>query len=381
MFALPVLTNLTNDEVVAQLKELMAHSHELTAEILVHLAEVEARELHLRAACGSMFAYTTTVLGFDEGAAYKRITAARLGRRFPRVLEVLAQGQLHLAGIAILGPHLTEDNHRELLEQATGKSKRQIEVLVATLAPKTDVPTQVRKLPAPAPPWASGPASSAAQPTLALSEPKASAPATVPNPAPTASTVTPHRFVDRPVTKLATKPLSEDRFKVTFTASASLADKLAQCKALLGHREPGCDESRVVELAIDMLHAQLVKQRFGAGAKPRATKAAAEHTRHVPKEVRREVVARDGLSCSFRDPKTGRRCGSQDRLELQHHAPFALGGAHSTENISVFCRAHNAHAARRDFGPERIEAAIRARERDRSASSSLSRAFVGTGDG
>jgi len=67
------------------------------------------------------------------------------------LLEMLADGRLHLSGIAKLAPHLKEDNRESLLARAAHMSKRRIEELIAELSPKPDVPAAIRKLPAPAP--------------------------------------------------------------------------------------------------------------------------------------------------------------------------------------------------------------------------------------
>src|SRR5207244_2939056 len=44
-------------------------------------------------------------------------------------------------------PHLTDDNHRSVLESAHGKRRREVEVIVARLCPRPDVPSSIRKLP------------------------------------------------------------------------------------------------------------------------------------------------------------------------------------------------------------------------------------------
>jgi hypothetical protein len=93
------------------------------------------------------FEYGVEELHMSESEAYLRIHAARLGRRFPLVVELLAQGSLHLTAIKLLGPQLTDDNHVQLLERARGKSKRGIEQLLAEIAPRPDVPNRMRKLP------------------------------------------------------------------------------------------------------------------------------------------------------------------------------------------------------------------------------------------
>ena len=60
---------------------------------------------------------------------------------------MLGDGRLHLSGIALLAPHLSRDNRDVLLRRATHRSKRQIEELVAEVAPRPDVPALIRKAP------------------------------------------------------------------------------------------------------------------------------------------------------------------------------------------------------------------------------------------
>ena len=91
--------------------------------------------------------FTSSVLHLSEHEAYLRIEVARASRKHPMLLEMLADGRLHLSGIAILRRHLTEANRESLLKRATHKSKRQIEELVAELSPKPDVQATMRKIP------------------------------------------------------------------------------------------------------------------------------------------------------------------------------------------------------------------------------------------
>ncbi|HEY5961948.1 MAG TPA: hypothetical protein VIV60_35560, partial [Polyangiaceae bacterium] len=95
--------------------------------VLQHLAEVERRGLHLEKGCSSLFAYCVKRLGFSEDVAYKRVGAARFARRFPLALELVAQGSLHLSALMLVGPHLTDANHRDWLVAAAGKSKKEVE--------------------------------------------------------------------------------------------------------------------------------------------------------------------------------------------------------------------------------------------------------------
>jgi hypothetical protein len=94
-----------------------------------------------------MFAYCTDVLHLSDHEAYLRIAVARASRDHPILLTMLADGRLHLSGIAKLARHLTRENREAVLARATHRSKRQIEELVAELEPRPDVATSIRKLP------------------------------------------------------------------------------------------------------------------------------------------------------------------------------------------------------------------------------------------
>ena len=82
----------------------------------------------------------------SEGAAFRRITAARLVKRFPALLERIERGELHLSTLVVLRPHLTEWNVEELAAAAAGKSQREVEELLARLAPKADVRSAIVEL-------------------------------------------------------------------------------------------------------------------------------------------------------------------------------------------------------------------------------------------
>jgi hypothetical protein len=95
-----------------------------------------------------LYVYCRDALGLSEGESYNRIEVARAARRFPVILEMLAAGAVNLTAARLLAPHLTPGNHREVLDSARGKKKREIEEIVARLSPRPDVAASVRKLPA-----------------------------------------------------------------------------------------------------------------------------------------------------------------------------------------------------------------------------------------
>ncbi|TMQ62517.1 MAG: HNH endonuclease, partial [Candidatus Eisenbacteria bacterium] len=125
------LSHLSDRELLRGLVSLLAHERATTAAVLAHIAEVDARRLYLPAAHPSMYAYCVQELGLSEDAAYKRIQAARVARQFPVIFEALAEGRLHLTAVGLLAPHLIPENADELLAAAAGKTKTEIEELLA----------------------------------------------------------------------------------------------------------------------------------------------------------------------------------------------------------------------------------------------------------
>ena len=114
---------------------------------MAHLAELDTRRLYLAQGYGSLFSYCTQALLLAEHAAYNRIEAARASRKFPAILERLVDGSVNLSTVRLLAPYLTPENCDEVLAEAAGKSKRDVEVLVARLAPRPDESPSIRRLP------------------------------------------------------------------------------------------------------------------------------------------------------------------------------------------------------------------------------------------
>jgi hypothetical protein len=142
-----VLERLSDPELLAEVTRLAVSERKATAELVSALGEVDARRLYLGQACSSMFTYCTQVLHFAEHAAFNRIEVARAARRFPIILELLADGRVHLSTVRLLAPHLSEANHEAVLREASHKTKREVEQIVARLLPRANVASSVRKLP------------------------------------------------------------------------------------------------------------------------------------------------------------------------------------------------------------------------------------------
>jgi hypothetical protein len=264
------VSSLGDVELIAGLRRLVRADQALTARLLLHLGEVDSRGLYREHAFDSMFAYAVEELHMSEAEAYLRIQAARAARQFPLVLQMLAKGELHLTAIKLLAPHLTAENQGAVLERAKFKGKRDIELLVAELAPKPDAPTVMRKLPTPIATRA------ISQPTLeGLNRPTAEPipPATdralqQPTAALTAASARepskPESLEQKssPTSISRATPLSPGRYLIKFTASEEMHNTLEHLRNLLRHQVPNGDFAIILERAAKLLLEKTMKERF-----------------------------------------------------------------------------------------------------------------------
>jgi hypothetical protein len=109
---------------------------QLGAEIVLHLIEVERRRLHVALGYGSLYAYGIAELNWSENVAHKRAKAARAAQACPEIVDRLASGELTLASVFVLAPHIEGDAGPALVAEACGKSRREVERLVADRFPE-----------------------------------------------------------------------------------------------------------------------------------------------------------------------------------------------------------------------------------------------------
>ncbi len=320
------LDEISDQGLVGSLNALLITNAAAEARIVAHLAELDARRLHLKHE-PSLFQYCQKRLGLSDNQAYYRIAAARIAREFPVVFGMLERGEIHLTNLAPLTKYLTREDHAELLHEAGRLSKRELLRALARRAPRPDVPSQIRKL-------RPQPGAVSAGPTGSL------------------------------------EPLSASSYRLQLNTSATLKDKLELARDLMSHANPTGDLAVVVERALDLLIEKLHQQRFGQTARPRRpsqerqarsldrSKPARAHARsqppsrprsHIPNETRRGLVARDGLCCSHVD-EDGRRCSARAFLQIHHDEAWAKGGADTLDNLRLLCAAHNQWLAEQEYG-------------------------------
>ena len=239
------LDHLSDCELLASLRDAARDERAATARLTALLMELDARRLYLGEGCASLFTYCTQRLHLSEHAAYNRIETARVARRFPMILALVESAAVTLTTVRLLAPHLTEANHGVLLERARHKTKREVELLVATLNPRPDAPSMVRKLPVPV--VGPSPAEERQERSTADTSPSVAA-----------------QPLAHPVQRPSeVKPLAPERYKIQFTVSRETHDKLRRVQDLLRHVVPNGDPAVIFEKAIALLLEALERKRIG----------------------------------------------------------------------------------------------------------------------
>jgi len=289
MGAMKRLQTLSDDELVARLESLCRVERTVGADIVAHLMEVKRRRLDLDLGYSSLFSYCVERLGFSSDVAYKRMQAAQAAQAYPDVLGHMESGALTLSSLAVLVPHLDEHGPG-LIEQALGKSKRDVQRLVAE-----------RLVPAP-------------------------------------------NFI--PATL---EPVAGGRMRLQVVLDEDACAALEQAIAFDRHLDPHGDIGQLLGRALGQYVQTRRKVKLAESKRPRA-RGASPSGRHIPAEVKRQVAERDGEQCAWVGPD-GHRCQERSFLEFDHIRPKALGGSGATaEQVRILCHRHNQRAAETSYG-------------------------------
>jgi hypothetical protein len=169
------------------------------------------------------------------------------------VLDMIASGEIHLAAVNLLAAHLTEQNHVELLGRARHRSKREVEKLVAEIAPRPDVRSRVVALPRRSVAATVVEPAAASRAATVVEPAAASRAATVVEPA-AASRAATALEVHAPGRAAAlVAPLSPRRYQTRITVDEETHSTLLRLQDLLSHQVPDRDPAVIISRALDLL--------------------------------------------------------------------------------------------------------------------------------
>jgi hypothetical protein len=334
--------HLNKQELLQTTEKLVREERRISGEILECLHEIETRFLHAEMGYSSLYEFCVKHLRYSEGSAHRRISAMRVLKNLPTEArksteEKIKTGSITVSNLSLMHSFIkqakkqnlqfNEEQKTALLQQIENQGKREAEKKLYALTPELEQRTEIR-----------------------------------------------------------------------FHADQSLLEKLSRVKEITAHKVRGSDMGEILHrLADDYLQRHDPEQRanrvLGTSAGGTSARAISAHTRsagatsedhtspatkrceilkpdknhaknqnsinltktsestkvqnsvtrHIPAPLKHLVWIRDRGRCTFKT-KT-HTCGSRYGLEFEHLQPFALGGTHTPENLTLRCRTHNQWSA------------------------------------
>jgi 5-methylcytosine-specific restriction endonuclease McrA len=294
------LQSLSDEQLLAAIDRYAREERERLPFLLACLGEGDRRGIFVKKGYSSTFDYCVRWLKFSEDEACRRIQAARATVRRPELLSAMTDGLLSLTAVSKLAPHVGRADASEIISRAEGKSKRELEELLAPLCPEPVKHDRVR--------------------TIAVEE-RCESP------------------------DEGSLPVATLRVEFSFHGPPALRDAIDRAKEILSNKFPfGAMSDVLLEIVGDYLNRHDPQKALELGkfmpVKSRSS---------IPTGIRRAVWARDGGRCAFSGPD-GTRCLSRRALEIDHRKPRAQGGRDTIENLRLLCRPHNDAERRRLLG-------------------------------
>jgi hypothetical protein len=299
------LKSLTDPELHESALEAAARDREAELCTIAHLLEVHRRRLHSARGFSSIFAYVVEGLGFSESAAATRVQAMRLVSDVPACAPLLQSGELSVSSAASAQRFfrreerenrnfLPTETKKEIVSNLAGKSKREVERALVAHSKNPDA----------------------------------------------------HELTER------SKAVAPNRTELTFYADDELLGLIDRYRELKG----ALKLEEILKSTLESELSRLDPLRRGEGNRVDAvTFPAKPDSRYVPVSLARTLHRRSRSRCEFIDSKTGRRCESRFRLQIDHVQPYALGGPTAFDNLRLLCPSHNALEARRTYGNAKID--------------------------
>ena len=431
---LSTVSGLSDSQLLKQTGKLATLDHQIQVFVIDHLLEIEARKLYLSRGFSGLFDYVAHGLGYSDAAAWRRINAMKLCAHVEGARERLRDGSLTLdaaaklqaaferrdreraraarstggaamqrSGSAPSVPELDVSARKALVDEAAGKSTRQVMQMLAEVDPELVVPAdRVRALSGGR--WELKAVIdeecqrgleqlkgllSHVDPQMTLGQlvgrlvkegldrhdPGRPRRGRHPGsqPAGTEQTSAPgEAFADGAVASAAKKSRPQaDAKRSTAKGQADPRHGAPSPAQRSAHPAGACSAPASRQRDTDRRATSAPKrlaQPPGTTTSPaktrqdldRATpspangparstdpasapKAGARGGRAVPAAVKREVWRRDGGRCRYVDLRSGRRCTSRHLLHIDHVFPYALGGGAEPANLRLLCAAHHRH--------------------------------------
>lgn len=390
------LDYLSDKDIEIRLKRLVQMEREVLHEVLVHIHEVYSRKIYLKRARSSLFDYLTRDMGYSAAAAQRRIDAARLCTELPEVLSGVKEGSLNLSQISLLAKacrerekqnkiFIQQNQNPSLLDFASKPTVAKATANTSTADTHVDFSLK------PTPSQVSTEEKQKILKELSNKSQKET------------EQIVLQAFNLPKIKQTKIRHQSDGSVCLEMPLSQDQWHLLKRCQELLAHKNPHGEWSEVLKLVCDfyiskkdlsqshklknrktlsgnqqdLSENKSFNRRDSCETTSNSTTSAAEvdGVKFVPASmsqknqvlfgarskkrqalsisVRRMIFQRDRC-CQFKDPSTGKICGSRYQLEIDHKIPVAHGGSNDPSNLRLTCRAHNQWLAVEKIGVRNI---------------------------
>jgi len=373
---------MTTESLHIKLSELVKSERKITHEILLCIQQMDQTKAYAELGYPSLFEYLVKEQKYSEGAAQRRISAARLIKELPEIEKKVQEGHLNLTQLSKLasatnqdqkatGKKISTEQKRELLEKMENKTGFETEQLLnqnfeCNLKPKKEItprkqaydlhlkltPEQYEKL-------------KKAQSLLSHVVHDGGFAEII--------EVLCEKFIQKKEGKALIKPSPRMEKELENKPTAGVAVKsvehdqepLAETKATAAtavnsgensqetrkgdkpaaRMEIGSGNQPTAGAAVKLTeNTQGTRNELGATAAPAVPNP--RRRTAIPVSLQRLIYQRAQACCEYVSA-TGHRCRSRYQTQVDHILPLAKGGGNEPANLRVLCRTHNLSEARR----------------------------------
>ncbi len=334
------LHNLSNEILEARLKRLVKTERKITHLVLQCIAEIDRRRVYLQKAYSSLFEFLVQNHGYSPSAAMRRIDGARLLQQIPEVAEKLEDGSVDLSQVALLqradrelkremGATIPVEMKRELLAKIENQTQLKTEQMISQalnfeLSPKNKTTHHKDE---------------SVTLTVTLTREQMQILEQVQA---ASSHAVPEKNWASLVTYLAKKELSRRAAKSKSKSSINVDPNLLR---------PETSSKAISQMeSTDNNSAAVFQQKTATFMLPYLSKTGTATVVNSPaRKAQRKPISQplkkrllsNNQHCAFRDPQTGKTCGSTYFLQVDHIQSVIRGGSNDPDNLQILCGQHN----------------------------------------
>jgi hypothetical protein len=350
----------SNENLVRDAKQLCAEERRLTTLVLEYLREIESRKIHLLMGYSSLYEFCKTELHYSEGSAHRRISAMRLMAEVPEIKPMIESGAVSLSGIASVHSFCNNQKKQEkpvpiedkkkLVEDIQNKTTRQVESMLLTLDPQAAKKDRERLVT----PELTEVKVTLDQPTMKMIDDLKS---WLSHSMPFASTkdILVLALKELAERKNPSKPVGQRPKHPEIKQQQQLCTIARQPKQHKTQQQNGTQNLEHISQRLTLTRQTTANQRMRQRKQPQGVTAAtntattlpiskkisSDRSRYIPPAIKRMVWNQHQGKCCYKDAGTGKVCGSQKFIQIDHKFPFSRGGGHDLSNLQLLCGAHN----------------------------------------